>query len=61
MSLFQFNLLALAISCALLVGGYSANRRKLGGLAMALGLIGLILVILNGVYVRADGAPIWTL
>ena len=59
MSLFHFNLLTLAISCALLVGGYSANRRKLGGVAMGLGLIGLMLVILNSIHVGTNGTPIW--
>ena len=59
MSLFNFNLIALAISCALLIGGYSGNRRKLGGLAMGLGLLGLMLVIINSIHMMTNGTPVW--
>ena len=59
LSLYHFNHGALALSCALRVGGYSANRRKLGGVAMGLGLLGLLLVILNSIHMGTNGTPIW--
>ena len=40
MTLFEFNMIAMVISCVLLVGGYTANRSKLGGVAMGLWYLG---------------------
>jgi len=45
MTLFEFNMIAMVISCVLLVGGYTANRTRLGGVAMGLGLVGLLVII----------------
>ncbi|MEZ5605773.1 MAG: hypothetical protein R3E52_01250 [Burkholderiaceae bacterium] len=59
MTLFQFNIVAMVISCVLLVGGYSGNRTRLGGVAMGLGLIGLLLVIINSIVVLTTGQPFW--
>ena len=58
-SLFHFNLVAMAISCALLVGGWSVNRCKAGAVAIGLGVLGLLLVLLNSVFVLTNGTPIW--
>ena len=59
MTLFEFNMIAMVISCVLLVGGYTANRSKLGGVAMGLGLVGLLVVILNSIVVLTTGQPFW--
>ena len=59
MSLFDFNVIVMTVSCVLLVGGYSLNRRKFGGVAMGLGLLGILLVILNSIVVITSGQPIW--
>ena len=59
MTLFEFNMIAMVISCVLLVGGYTANRSELGGVAMGLGLVGLLVVILNSIVVLTTGQPFW--
>lgn len=55
MSLFHINLIAMSISCILLLVGYSTNRSKLGGLAMGLGLIGILGLIAANILVMVNG------
>ncbi|MDO5623886.1 MAG: hypothetical protein Q4G71_04275 [Pseudomonadota bacterium] len=55
MTLLRINMIAMTISCLLLIGGYSANKHPLGGVAMFVGVIGVLLVIAGNIYAQIYG------
>lgn len=55
MSLLHLNIIAMTVSCMLLIGGYSAREHRLGGVGMFAGIIGLMLLIALNIYQLLHG------